>query len=512
MAKKCIVWVRCSTERQEIESQKKETIEYAKSLKYNEFVIIGEVGASAYKVNKLYIEMVDRMKQLIESDKDIKAVVCWHLNRLARNDKIAMDIKEFLIEHKIQLHVKEPHVKLLKDDGTVDEGAELVFSVFSTMSKQQAAELRQKTKRAKARDKALHKYIGGPVVGFGYTIKDKMVVPDPDNSKIVNDIYNLYGSGQYSYATLVKEINERYGTNFGWYFMKNILDTTRYFDNTKYPPIITEEQYNKAKEQRNNSTSRPMTSKHFHFANRIIKCPNCGRGLTGNVRDYRCSLDCKTPRVSIPNMDGLLWVIVSHLESERLLHSDSKKELLQKKAVLASKINGVEQLSMKGEKKAQRAKKMALEGLIEVDEYKDILKQVEQENEERNKRIEGYKSEIRDIDRLIEEDTMSMRKILEVSDQINEYTEQQMRDIVRRWIVKITYTEDWIFSIETHTRTYKAKYDRYGYESRWYTINNKPLVVRPFIRDGNGSKFGKNRCKPNDIVTTLAWLSGSEIV
>ena len=35
MGKKCIIWVRCSTERQEIESQKKETIEYAQSLKFD---------------------------------------------------------------------------------------------------------------------------------------------------------------------------------------------------------------------------------------------------------------------------------------------------------------------------------------------------------------------------------------------------------------------------------------------------------------------------------------------
>ena len=54
--KKCIIWVRCSAEKQELESQKKETIEYARELKFDEFIVIGEVGASAYKVNKLYQE------------------------------------------------------------------------------------------------------------------------------------------------------------------------------------------------------------------------------------------------------------------------------------------------------------------------------------------------------------------------------------------------------------------------------------------------------------------------
>ena len=515
MSNKCLIWVRASTDRQETESQLKETIEYAKSLRFDEFEIINKAGASAYKVNKLYLQMIDEMKSKILADPDIKAVVCWHLNRLARNESMAMDIKDFLIEHKIQLYVNEPTIKLFNNDGTINEGAELIFSLFATMSKQQVSELRLKVKRAKKRDKALHKYIGGNTVAYGYRInEDNYLEPDPETSKIVQDIFDLYGSGNYSFLTLAKEINERYGTDMNWHYMYSVLHNTKFYDGTMYPPIITELQYRKAEKQRNDTASRPMQSIRHTFANRIIKCPVCGKGLTANRRDYRCRIECKTGnRIGIPNMDGLLWTIASHLESDRLLNASAKDDYVEKQAVLASKIKSAEQSLAKGEKKAERGKKMALEGLIEIEEYKDILRQVENDQKEVKRKVDEWKSEIAEIDRLISEDGKDIKRILELSDRISYMDEEQMKEIVRRWVKKVTYTSDWVFTIETITRTYKARYVRYDRQyNRWFTLNNNPIATRQLYRDKDGCSFGDVRISPVDIPITMAWLSGSEIV
>ena len=93
------------------------------------------------------------------------------------------------------------------------------------------------------------------------------------------------------------------------------------------------------------------------------------------------------------------------------------------------------------------------------------------------------------------------------------YDEEQMRSIVRRWVRRIDYTEDWEFTVKTLTRTYKAKYDRYDRKhNRWFTLSGKPIAAIPIERDDKGCRFGINRCKPADIATTLAWLSGSEII
>lgn len=512
---KALIWTRVSTERQEVDSQIKETIEYAKSLGvgFDEFVIMSRVGASAYKANALYLQMIDELKERLSTDKDIKAVVVWHLNRLARNDKYAVDIKNYLIENGIQLYVREPNLKLLNNDGTVNEGAEMIFNVFAVMSKQQVTELKAKSHRAKVRDKALHKYIGARMP-FGYKAYNGFLVPDEDNAQIIKDLFDLYGTGEWSYIRLAKEFNERYGTNYyNKHNIKSMLTNKHYYDGEMCPPIITKAQFDKAAQQRAKSTSRPQSHGNIRFAAKLIECPVCGRHYTANIRDYRCINDCNNKRISIGNMDGLLWLIASHLESQRMLTTDTKEELLQKKAVLDAKITSVDNYTTKGEKRAQRAKKMALDGLIEIEEFKKILKEVETEQNETRLKVEQWKSEIADIDRLIAEDTMSMKRILEISDSIDAYDEEQMFAIVHRWVKRITFTDDWVFTIETHTRVYKAKYDRYGYPSRWFTVNGNALAVPKFTHNKNGdSALVPNKCTFKDIPNTLAWLGGSEIV
>ncbi|MBQ3944504.1 MAG: recombinase family protein, partial [Alphaproteobacteria bacterium] len=153
--KKCLLFFRVSTTKQEWESQLKETKLYAESLGFNDFVTVGKAGASAYKVADEYLALVDEMKGLIERDNTIEAVITYHLNRLCRNDKVAMDIKEFLIKHHTNLYVYEPTIKLLNDDGSINTGAELAFSLFATMSRQQIDELIVKSKRGKNAKKAM---------------------------------------------------------------------------------------------------------------------------------------------------------------------------------------------------------------------------------------------------------------------------------------------------------------------------------------------------------------------
>ena len=512
MSNKCLIWVRASTDRQETESQLKETIDYAKSLGFDEFEIIDKAGASAYKVNKQYIEMIDEMKSKILADPDIKAVVCWHLNRLARNESMAMNIKDFLVQNKIQLYVNEPTIKLFNNDGTINEGAELIFNLFATMSKQQISELRQKVKRAKKRDMAARKYIGGPVVSFGYFVDtDKYVKPHPTDSKIIQDIFNLYATGEYSYATLMAEINERYATNFTSHYMYTVLHNKRYYDGVMYEPIITEEQYRKAEEKRDANNFKPMQSKHRHFANRLIKCPICGRGLTGNIRDYRCTNACGKS-MSISNLDGILWLISSHLESERLLNASAKDDYVQKKAVLVSKIKSVDSTTRRFEKARQTAKEMALRGYIELEELETRMRQLDNDEKEVKQKVDKWKTEIAELDRLINEDIKDIKRVLQLSDNISLMDEQEMRSLVRRWIKRIDF-EGNIFTIKTLTRTYKAVYNRYDRQyNRWFTVSGRQLAVRPFERDKDGCSFGANRCTVSDIPITLAWLNGSEVV
>ena len=512
--KKCLLFFRVSTTKQEWESQLKETRKYAESLGFNDFVTVGKAGASAYKVADEYMALVDEMKDLIEKDNTIEAVITYHLNRLCRNDKVAMDIKEFLIKHHTNLYVYEPTIKLLNDDGTVNTGAELAFSLFATMSRQQIDELIVKSKRGKKAKQAMHKYIGGFQVPFGYKMdENRFVLPDEKEAVIVNDIFNLYATGEYSYPQLVKEINERYGTNLQVHSIFNFLHRKSYYDGKVYPPIITEAQFKACADERAKCTAKPSVYKHYTFANRLIKCPKCGKGYTNAQTKYICHKlnHCGSPTISTANLDGLLWLIASHLESERLAHTNTKEQLLAEKAVLSQKIDGVAQYLTKGEKRAQRAKKMALDGLIEIEEYKAILKEVEADQKETKKKVEHWRQQMADIDKMIEEDRLTIKKILEISGRITSMNEQEMRTIVRRWVRQITFEGD-VWTIETLTRTYKAVYHCYGFPTRWKTVNGNFIAAQPLKRDKDVCEFQQIKLKPAELPYTLAWLGGSEIV
>lgn len=507
--KKCLLFVRTSTSRQETESQLKETREYAESLGYDEFVTLERRGSSAYKVTDDYLELIEEMKKTIMQDSEIKAVVCWAMNRLFRNITIADELKNWFVTNKIQLEIREPHIRLLEPDGSLSNSSEMIFYFFSVYSKQQIDELRRKSSRAKNRCKGLHQFIGGKV-RFGYDVVDKQVVAHPTEAQIVKEIFSLYAEADQSYKSVTNEINDRYGLNIRWQTLKKIVCCELYYDGAMYPPLITKEQFDRCIANRREK-KKILSYKHFSFANRLIKCPICGNGYTANGIYYRCANSDKSKVISIQNVDGLLWLIASHLEGERMMKENNRAEYEQKIAVLEAKIKSVDSSTQKWEKKAARAKKMALDGLIEIDEYKAILNEIDKEQRDIKAKVESWQAEIVDLRRILIEDKKTLKKILNIAGTISNYNEQQMRQIVRKWVKRITIDGD-IFTIETLVRSYKARYYSHSHSSKWLTMSNHPIVVRPIVRQGDTCFFGDTHAKTTDLPATLAWLSGSGIV
>ena len=68
---KAILLTRTSTIKQEIESQKQELIDYAiaDGYKKKDLIIIEGVGASAIKLNDIYLAEIKNLYQTIENDK-----------------------------------------------------------------------------------------------------------------------------------------------------------------------------------------------------------------------------------------------------------------------------------------------------------------------------------------------------------------------------------------------------------------------------------------------------------
>ena len=198
---KVLCIVRSSTEAQEIESQKKELIEFCKTKGFadGDMLFIEAQGASARSLNKKYIKMLEDIKSTILNDSEIKSVAVWALNRLGRVESKLHEMKEFFVKNRIQVYCKDPSFSLLKEDGTEDTAGSMMFSVYAAMVKLDTEEMFAKMQRGKKRNAEIGKCNGSHIQMYGYQLdSNNFVIPLKEEAEAVNMIYDMYISGKYS--------------------------------------------------------------------------------------------------------------------------------------------------------------------------------------------------------------------------------------------------------------------------------------------------------------------------
>lgn len=284
--KKVILLVRVSTVRQEIETQKKELVEYAKADRFSEedMVIIQGVGASAVKLNDVYLAEMEQLYKRIEEG-DVEAVYAWEISRIGRNEEILMKFKNTLIEKGIQLVIKNPSLRLLNSDGSVNNGVELAFSLFATMSKQEMQIKKERFARAKARSKAEGKYLGGRIK-LGYKLDaNKRFKVDEEKAEVVRDVFNWYVNEGLSLRKIFRKLND-----MGIYASKDNLGTNAsqasyilrdrgYIGEGMYEQIVDREIFEKAQKMLS-EIKKPHVSKNIYFCKGLLKDKNTGFSLS----------------------------------------------------------------------------------------------------------------------------------------------------------------------------------------------------------------------------------------
>lgn len=528
-----VIFTRCSTDSQEIESQIYETEKYAIELGFNkkDFIYIGTAGASAVKLNDLYLADIDKLFNLIESN-TVQAVVVFHLNRLARNDMFAMKIKNHLIEHSVNLYVREPHLRLLNDNGETDNGAELVFSIFATMSKQDAMELRAKFKRGKDRNRREGKYNGGEIK-FGYKVDDngKFII-NPIEAEIVKELCEKYATGDYSYRDLIIEMKLR-NVKIGLNKIGKILTDNEYTGTVKYPQIISNELRDKCKSiaEKNKVCNFERKTTYPSFLNKILKC-QCGRFYTSSMKMYECNgiRDIETKHkkhdigISKNHIDGLIWLLCSTYELQDLINNskDNKKEYTKEITNLENKIKLSNLKLTQLNNKASRIKEMYLDGDLTKDEYKDKLNKNNQQIKAIENDILNYNETITKLQRLINstDKENTLIKAINTADTLHSSDIQTMEKICKKWLKSALIYNDNILDIELiNGKHFKLKYFQKKHaknRGKITTIDGKQLLY-PIFKMSKDLEFTIDRslsttATPEDIITTNAWLNGSKII
>ena len=321
---KVILLVRVSTVEQEVEAQRTELIELASAdgFKHEDMVIIEGVGASAIKLNDLYLQQMDELYKTIEEG-DIEAVYAWEISRIGRDEVVLMTFKNFLIQHKVQLVVKNPSLRLLNNDGSVNNGIELAFSLFATMSKQEMVIKKERFARRKIKMKAEGKFTGGKIK-FGYALNsDKYFEVDPIKADVVVEVFNRYvnGASQYelvedmiSRGFLKKNYNRITTSKTIGYWLRD----ASYIGENNYPRIIDDETFSKAQE-RLKMRHKEHHSKHILFAKGLVKDKNTNATLVAQVPSltYGCYYTDKFRSVNLNVMEYIAEYATNLLLAER---------------------------------------------------------------------------------------------------------------------------------------------------------------------------------------------------
>ena len=207
--KKVIILSRVSSNSQSNEQQIKDLMElaYADGYKNKDIVVISN-KESAIKNDEEHRLGLTEMKEVIETN-PIECVYVREISRIGRREEVNLSIKNFLVERKIQLVVKTPSIRLLDADGSVNTGAELAFSLFNTMSKQEMQIKLDRFAQGKREAVSKGKVIGAKIL-YGYTKDDENhIVIDDAIAEIVRYIFTTYAFSDSSTSTIYKELVSR---------------------------------------------------------------------------------------------------------------------------------------------------------------------------------------------------------------------------------------------------------------------------------------------------------------
>lgn len=292
MVKKGIILARVSTELQSLDSQIDKLFEEAKRCGYESDMITVISGKeSGVKLDVEERETIQKLKDHIETGQ-YDMLFIWEVSRLARRPKVLYEVREYLIEHHVNLHCLTPQFTMLKEDGTIDPTASIVFALFGTMAEEEARLTKARMRRGVNKKKAMGYHAGGPIM-YGYktvrTENGHKYVIDEAQSTVIKRIFNEYVNGGKSMRMLTKDLQEE-GHFKGIKFLTaqqevyNILHRDCYCGRKNgMPAIISESLYDRSVEKRKSSELKVNKTDNMALLKGILRDGNSGLLLSSNT-------------------------------------------------------------------------------------------------------------------------------------------------------------------------------------------------------------------------------------
>ncbi|MCH5247461.1 MAG: recombinase family protein [Muribaculaceae bacterium] len=156
---------------------------------------------------------LNRLKEEI-SKGGVSTVYAWEVSRIGRKKKVIFSIVDFLHERGIQLIIKEPSIRLLKENEEgkldIDDGAETILALFAQMAESEMRNKQSRWQRTRRANSEKGKWNGGTKPMFGYNIgKDNFYVINEEEAQIVRILYELYTTTDMGQDRIRKEMLSR---------------------------------------------------------------------------------------------------------------------------------------------------------------------------------------------------------------------------------------------------------------------------------------------------------------
>ena len=287
-------------------------------------------------IRTAFYKMVER----IESG-DAEGILCWKLDRLSRNPVDTARVQWLLQKGKIKSIVTSDREYLPEHSG-------LLFSVETGMANQDILNLSQNVKRGLKSKVEKGHYPNKAPVGYLNTKSEakgeNYIIPDPERFDLVRKMWDLYLTGRYTVAKILKIVNEEWGFKTKgskkrggkglspaaiYRLFADIKYTGTHFyskgelsTNGKAKPMITLEEFDRAQEILGRKGKPRPKTREFAY-NCIIRCGECGYSIIGEIKKEKYIFYHCTKKGKGVKCNQKKWIRVEDLESQIKREIDS---------------------------------------------------------------------------------------------------------------------------------------------------------------------------------------------
>lgn len=446
---KAILLIRVSTEAQDLVQQREQVVDAAKRDGYDDLILI-EDKESAVKLSEEERNGLNRLKDTIEHDSSVSAVYAYEISRISRRPDVVFSIRNFLIDHHIQLIILNPYFKMLKDDGTLSETSNIFFGIFASMAENEGYIRKARLKRGVEKKKAMGYHAGGQVM-FGYktekTDNGYKYVLDHNEAPLVVRIFNEYVNGK-SMRLLTRELQEE-GYFKGIKFLTavqevyDILHRDCYCGKRKgMPAIVSVAQYEKSVEMRKNNVLKINHTDNMALLKGLLRDGTSGLLLSSNTAGQSYySKRQKGVSVGMHIIEPVIWEYAVQLHKQYMsMDRDEAMFMIGKKIQSCSmRRSNINNMIDEIQKKRDYIEERLINGRLSEQKADQMHEQLDNEYRELKNRMNDLDAE---MEYLMNESNMTIR-------QNNVMTDYETNDKKERYDIVHTVIEKIMLSRES---------------------------------------------------------------